>query len=482
MEGGAMITRRVVAAGFVIALLLSAPLAGAARADATIQLTGVPEELVFPLKAGRNVVVTATIGGGTPRSVWLARSRDATARLMLKDVGKGNYQINLADPLVSAVARAPGTDYQLRVFAEMADEAVVASISILYGLSDKWLLPPTIYVHAGGERKRIEVPFRCDRMALRRHFEGLDQEDYWMVLSMMERTWGYGSEFAWCSPGKTDAIEAIFGPNSANPVAVAWAGAGKWSFQPGKSAHSLVLELTPEIRQAWTESGMLQIQTGAPGGLLWQLKLKAMPPRLDVPGPERRIKIHQRWHKPLPGSNGYLQVHIEDITGGQVLLSILTAQDEVVVPETSVRQGDRVRFSYGDGDYTLSVVKLVNLIFDEDYGFFMISELPPEEVERVGAELEKIDALIDAIERSDVTFIREGEEYTGKDAAAHIRDKLKLAEPTIHTVEHFIDKVAGISWITRQEYQVKLADGTQVGAKAWLREQAAALEPEEPDE
>ena len=477
-----MVTRRVVAAGFVIVLLLSAPLARPARADATIQLTGVPEELVFPLKPGRNVVVTASIRGGTPRSVWLARSSDATARLMLQDVGEGNYQINLADPLVSAIARAPGTDYQLQVFAEMADEAVVASIPILYGLSDTWLLPPTVYIHAGGERKRIEVPFRCDRTALRRRFEDLDDEDYWMVRSMMESTWGYGPEFAWCSPDKTDAIEAVFGPGSATPFAGAWAGAGKWDFQPGESAHSLVLELTPEIRQAWTENGMLQIQAGAPAGLMWQLKLKAMPARLDVPESERRMKIHQRWYETLPGSNGYLQVHIEDITGGQVLLSILTAQRDVIVPETSVRQGDRVRFSFGEGDYTVSVVKLVNLIFDDDYGFFTVSELPPEEVEKVGAQLEKIDALIDAIERSDVTFIREGEKYTGKDAAAHIRDKLKLAAPTIHTVEQFIDRVAGISWMTRQEYQVKLADGTQVGAKAWLREQAAALEPEKPDE
>jgi hypothetical protein len=88
----------------------------------------------------------------------------------------------------------------------------------------------------------------------------------------------------------------------------------------------------------------------------------------------------------------------------------------------------------------------------------------------------RIDRLIRAVAGSDAVFLRDGKEFDGKKAAEHLREKYDSVRPSIKTVEQFIDKVGGVSWIGTEEYQVRLPGGSEVGAKAWFKKRLADID------
>jgi hypothetical protein len=92
-------------------------------------------------------------------------------------------------------------------------------------------------------------------------------------------------------------------------------------------------------------------------------------------------------------------------------------------------------------------------------------------------EAEKIERFLAEIEsaKGDV-FIRNGVEYSAKDAADHLRTKLNAAGDRIETAEQFIQHVASASSLTGELYRVRLANGTEVLAADYLREKLAQLE------
>jgi hypothetical protein len=78
--------------------------------------------------------------------------------------------------------------------------------------------------------------------------------------------------------------------------------------------------------------------------------------------------------------------------------------------------------------------------------------------------------LLGSMESSGCRFIRNGKEYEGKAAAAHLRTKLERAGDRVKTVDDFIDGIASRSSTTGEQYQVKKPDGKTVAASAWFRE------------
>ena len=58
-------------------------------------------------------------------AVWLARSADAKARVMLTRTGEADYQINLADPEVYALLRTAGQAGEFLVINALAAQATV---------------------------------------------------------------------------------------------------------------------------------------------------------------------------------------------------------------------------------------------------------------------------------------------------------------------------------------------------------------------
>lgn len=98
-----------------------------------------------------------------------------------------------------------------------------------------------------------------------------------------------------------------------------------------------------------------------------------------------------------------------------------------------------------------------------------LAERPP----KTEAEIEY---LLQKVEKSGDRFIREGKEYGGKEAAAHLRQKLSAAGNRVKTAEDFIEGIASKSYLTRKPYFIA-HDGQQLPAgeyfKRWLAERRA---------
>jgi hypothetical protein len=91
------------------------------------------------------------------------------------------------------------------------------------------------------------------------------------------------------------------------------------------------------------------------------------------------------------------------------------------------------------------------------------------------SEEQKIEALILAVEKLDGTFIRNGEEHSSGEAAAHLRLKVSNAKKSIFsfgkewTAEEFIDKLATKSSLSGIAYEIKLKNGKRYLSADWLR-------------
>ncbi|MCH8147864.1 MAG: DUF5329 family protein, partial [Planctomycetes bacterium] len=181
-----------------------------------------------------------------------------------------------------------------------------------------------------------------------------------------------------------------------------------------------------------------------------------------------RVPIYQRTRMKLPCLRGTLRVQLEDITRGQVLVSVYGLGGTVIASPTSMKEGDELAISACGVDYILRLDKLVNLLIGEDYGVF--SFMP---INRRDAR--KIEDLLEMIAASDVMFIRQEREYSGKTFAAHLRQKRQHFRPRDGTLSEFIDSVASRSVANGEPYSVKLSTGKTIAAADWLNQQASQL-------
>jgi hypothetical protein len=98
-------------------------------------------------------------------------------------------------------------------------------------------------------------------------------------------------------------------------------------------------------------------------------------------------------------------------------------------------------------------------------------------------ELEKIDSLLLTVKSSGVTFIRNGKEYTAREAYDHLRKKLDAAQRSWFappksewTARMFIEKIASRSSISGKPYRVRFKDGKTAEARVWLTEVLRGIE------
>jgi hypothetical protein len=83
----------------------------------------------------------------------------------------------------------------------------------------------------------------------------------------------------------------------------------------------------------------------------------------------------------------------------------------------------------------------------------------------------RIEALLLAVSReTDIVFIRNGEEYSAKQAAAHLRLKLNRARSRISTAEQFIDSVGSFSSISGSPYLIRKSGEKPRPARDFLYE------------
>lgn len=86
-------------------------------------------------------------------------------------------------------------------------------------------------------------------------------------------------------------------------------------------------------------------------------------------------------------------------------------------------------------------------------------------------EQTRTEALLTELgKQQNLTFIRNGSEYSAADAESHLRLKLSKTQKRLKTAEQFIDNVASKSSITGEEYQVRDGQGKVTSANNYLHD------------
>lgn len=81
-----------------------------------------------------------------------------------------------------------------------------------------------------------------------------------------------------------------------------------------------------------------------------------------------------------------------------------------------------------------------------------------------------INYLLDYIEKSDAVFNRNGGNYTGPEAAAHLKAKYEHFKKDIKTPEDFIRLAASKSLLSGKLYLARSKDGKEQPMSEWLTE------------
>ena len=90
---------------------------------------------------------------------------------------------------------------------------------------------------------------------------------------------------------------------------------------------------------------------------------------------------------------------------------------------------------------------------------------------RDNSETKKIEFLISSVENiKGAKFIRNGSEYTGKEAAEHLRMKLNNAGNRIRTADDFIRLCASKSYISGKPYMIRTSGGKTITSEEYFRE------------
>ena len=406
-----------------------------------LKVEGIPERLFLPLEAGENRLLTATVSGGRIQQAWLAATRDSKLRVLMTRTGEQAFQINLADPNVAVLAAA-SSDRRFRIFAELASGDILESTPIAYAVRPRppsSVPVPSCYLHL---RSRPDAP---------------------------RELIGSGSD--WYDSTDVAVIEFRFSGRQHRPVRVT-AGKHVWTIDstppdgaPDNGTHFVRLEVTPDILSAWQQEQTLHAQFRYDERQWRNFKtLKAIPRRFVFPGAVASLRVPQRATLELPGARGYYFISLQDITAGQVVLEMIEAPGTRHAGPVSLREGESVSLELPEETYTVRIRELVNVLLGEDWAMVDVSRI-------AAPQLDRIERLFRRLEDSKAVFIRDDREYTGTEAAAHLRQKLTVAGPRIATADEFIEKIASRSTATGKPYRVKQADGTMTDAGAWFRQQ-----------
>ncbi len=88
-------------------------------------------------------------------------------------------------------------------------------------------------------------------------------------------------------------------------------------------------------------------------------------------------------------------------------------------------------------------------------------------------QYEETEFLLSLVAKSNCTFIRNGKEYSAKEASEHLYKKFNYAKSRIKTTTDFIEKIASHSSITKKPYWVRCESKKHL-SKEWFTEKLAA--------
>lgn len=402
-----------------ILVVLAAPL----RAQDGIRLVSVPDAVRLPAPAGSNLMLEVAVADG-PAEVWLATGLAASDRVPLAAAGGDRFQCNLADPSVPALLPAGRERGELIVFARCAGQLLRSA--------------PIAWSRAIGEPAAL----RC----LIRHRDGTTAT-------------ADGAREVWLDLGQVSAFE-IHGAGERNGAPVARLGELELPLTRRDADLAFVLDDPNELRARTPATNTLELEL-AHGGASAVFRFRLAPTALALPGGVAALTVRQRQSAPVPGSDGWLTVQIDDITMGQVLLELRTADGAALVSTQSVLEREAIPFACGGSDYVLVVDKLVNLLIGDDHAEFSVRP-------RAGFVPDRIGQLVRAVAASKDVFVREEQEHTGAVAAQFLLARLGPQQRSIG-VDEFIDTIASKSSRTGKPYHVRTAAGPTVTMQDWLR-------------
>jgi hypothetical protein len=203
---------------------------------------------------------------------------------------------------------------------------------------------------------------------------------------------------------------------------------------------------------------------------------KSPPPITKKPAPLVEVPVEmlvkQRTTSAVPGSDAKLLLTIDDITDGQVMVTIATDRGGAILPTRSLKNKESAEFEFEAVDYKLTLRQLDNALVGEDSATFVITVPTDAEV----SEADRIEQLIAAVdELGDAKFIRNGSEYSATEAAEHLRTKLEAAGDDIQSANDFIEHIGAKSSTSGKPYQIKFADGKVVSAGDFLRQKLTEI-------
>jgi uncharacterized protein DUF5329 len=215
---------------------------------------------------------------------------------------------------------------------------------------------------------------------------------------------------------------------------------------------------------------------GAPaGGADAPAAAKPSAPPLVLAEGGETVRIAQRGSAGLPGSKDALSVQLGDVSGPGVALTLARSDGSAVLVTRTVAQGDVVPFVLEGAGYELVVEQLHNELVGDDWVVVRVRRASAgatgdAPVAAAVDERARIEALIDAVARSGVVFIRNGTEHDSAAAAEHLRTKWSRAGDRIGTANEFIEQLGSRSSQSREAYRVRMPDGTERDAGPWLHE------------
>jgi hypothetical protein len=116
--------------------------------------------------------------------------------------------------------------------------------------------------------------------------------------------------------------------------------------------------------------------------------------------------------------------------------------------------------------------RIISILTIASIGFFVIFA-PPSQGGQPPPLDETIQHLIAYVAQSDLTFVRNAEQYSGKEAAEHMQKKYAHFKDKIKTPKDFIELCASQSMLTRKPYLVINENGETVTTKEWLTAELA---------
>lgn len=396
-----------------------------------LRLTRVPTQVQLPAP-GANLLLEVE-AGAEPDAIWLAVAAAAQDRVPLVAAGSGRYQLNLGAPAVADLLPSGSDHGDLFVFARFGQQQVT-SPAIAWSRA----LPT-----AAG---RLRCIVRNQGAVTRRV---APDSTTWIDLARLERL-----EIEGAAERQSTAVARLA---ELDLPLVRRADAGTWTLDP-----------TPSLRERLAGSGEFEIELRRGTGTE-SFRFRCIPAQLDLTDVDATFVVPQRKRALLPGSRGWLEVRIDDITAGHVRFELVTAEGGSVVPARLVHERDHVEFALGEHRYVLVVEKLVNILIGEDHAEFVVQPAAGFQPDRIGL-------LLAAVRASKDTFLREDKEYSGSEAAAFLVAKLAAQRGDEPSVDDFVDRIASRSSRSGQPYEVRRADGEVVPMRDWLRAELQRLD------